>query len=65
LEVPFRLYTTGTTMTGANPSGHNAPCSNRDFDFFYKGLEDGQLLAQQCQTCSTLRSLPSPGSSRR
>jgi hypothetical protein len=52
-------------MTGANPSGHNAPCSNRDFDFFYKGLEDGQLLAQQCQTCSTLRSLPSPGSSRR
>jgi uncharacterized OB-fold protein len=48
-------------MTGANPSGHNAPCSNRDFDFFYKGLEDGQLLAQQCQACNTLRSLPSPG----
>lgn len=41
-------------------SGHNAPCSNRDFDFFYRGLEEGQLLIQRCGGCGTLRSLPSP-----
>jgi len=48
-------------MTEANPKGHNAPCSNRDFDFFYRGLEDGQLLIQRCSSCQALRSLPSPG----
>lgn len=48
-------------MTDANPKGHNAPCSNRDFDFFYRGLETQQLLVQRCSKCQTLRSLPSPG----
>ena len=41
-------------------SGHNAPCSNRDFDFFYRGLEAQQLLVQKCAGCGALRSLPSP-----
>lgn len=45
---------------GANDRGHNAPCSNRDYDFFYRGLEQGKLLAQKCSGCGALRSLPSP-----
>jgi len=48
-------------MTETADRGHNAPCSNRDFDFFYRGLEDQQLLVQQCTRCKLLRSLPSPG----
>lgn len=48
-------------MTDPNPKGHNAPCSNRDFDFFYRGLENSQLLVQRCGQCARLRSLPSPG----
>lgn len=48
-------------MSNPNDKGHNAPCSNRDFDFFYRGLEARQLLAQRCGGCGTLRSLPSPG----
>lgn len=40
--------------------GHNAPCSNRDFDFFYRGLEAQQLLIQKCGGCGTLRGLPTP-----
>lgn len=48
-------------MTDSNAKGHNAPCSNRDFDFFYRGLEEEQLLVQRCQHCNQLRSLPSPG----
>lgn len=44
----------------ATGPGHNAPCSNRDFDFFYRGLEAGQLLIQKCKGCGTLRSLPTP-----
>ena len=48
-------------MTDANPRGHNAPCSNRDFDFFYRGLEEERLLAQRCSTCNAVRTLPSPG----
>jgi uncharacterized OB-fold protein len=47
-------------MTSAETRGHNAPCSNRDFDFFYRGLESGRLLVQQCTGCGALRSLPSP-----
>ncbi|MQP68327.1 nucleic acid-binding protein [Niveispirillum sp. SYP-B3756] len=43
-----------------NDRGHNAPCSNRDFDFFYRGLVDQRLLVQKCSDCGTLRSLPSP-----
>lgn len=39
---------------------HNAPCSNRDFDFFYRGLEAGRLVVQKCTQCGTLRSLPTP-----
>lgn len=48
-------------MTETATRGHNAPCSNRDFDFFYRGLEEGRLLVQQCSHCKRLRSLPSPG----
>ncbi len=48
-------------MTDASARGHNAPCSNRDFDFFYRGLEDERLLVQRCARCNQLRSLPSPG----
>lgn len=48
-------------MTEPNPRGHNAPCSNRDFDFFYRGLEAQKLLVQKCTNCGALRSLPSPG----
>lgn len=49
-------------MTTAEPlaKGHNAPCSNRDYDFFYTGLEEGKLLVQRCASCGTLRNPPSP-----
>jgi uncharacterized protein len=40
--------------------GHNAPLSNRDFDFFYRGLEAGELLVQECDGCGLLRNPPSP-----
>jgi len=39
---------------------HNAPCSNRDYDFFYAGLEEGRLLIQRCSACGALRNPPSP-----
>lgn len=39
---------------------HNAPCSNRDYDFFYAGLERNVLLAQSCSSCGTLRNPPLP-----
>jgi uncharacterized OB-fold protein len=39
---------------------HSAPCSNRDFDFFYSGLEGDALLAQKCSACDKLRNPPSP-----
>jgi uncharacterized OB-fold protein len=45
-------------MTDVDTRGHNAPCSNHDFDFFYRGLERGRLLVQQCSGCGKLRSLP-------
>lgn len=47
-------------MTAANTEGHNAPCSNRDFDFFYRALEEERLVVQRCGRCGTLRGLPSP-----
>ncbi len=47
-------------MSAVEDKGHNAPCSNRDFDFFYRGLEGNRLLIQQCASCGKLRSLPSP-----
>jgi uncharacterized OB-fold protein len=36
------------------------PFSNRDFDFFYQGLDEGKLLVQQCSACGTLRNPPGP-----
>ena len=45
---------------GAGETGHNAPCSNKDFDFFYRGLEEGKLLIQKCGGCGALRNPPSP-----
>jgi uncharacterized OB-fold protein len=39
---------------------HSAPCSNRDYDFFYDGLERGELLIQRCRSCGELRNPPSP-----
>lgn len=42
------------------PAGHNALCSNKDFDFFYRGLEARKLLVQRCSACGALRSLPTP-----
>ena len=48
-------------MTETTAKGHSAPCSNRDFDFFYAGLEGEEVLVQRCTQCSELRSLPSPG----
>lgn len=51
----------GSASLRSDAPGHNAPCSNRDFDFFYAGLEAGQLRVQRCTACGTLRSLPSPG----
>lgn len=47
-------------MADTKDRGHKAPCSNRDFDFFYRGLEEGRLLVQRCDACDRLRSLPSP-----
>lgn len=36
------------------------PLSNRDFDFFYAGLDAGQLLVQRCSGCGRLRNPPGP-----
>lgn len=46
-------------MSEQKPS-HSAPLSNRDFDFFYEGLENQRLLIQRCGDCQALRSPPSP-----
>jgi uncharacterized protein len=45
-------------------AGHNAPCSNKDFDFFYRGLEEQRLLVQQCGSCGLMRNPPSPACPR-
>jgi uncharacterized OB-fold protein len=37
-----------------------APLSNRDYNFFYQGLEAGRLLVQQCESCGALRNPPGP-----
>lgn len=34
--------------------------SNGDYDFFYAGLERGELLVQRCGGCGRLRNPPSP-----
>ena len=52
--------TTSADNQKLGPNGHNAPCSNKDFDFFYRGLEEGKLLAQKCAACGVLRNPPSP-----
>lgn len=52
--------TKSETAKTIGPNGHHAPCSNRDFDFFYRGLEQGQVLVQKCSGCGTLRNPPSP-----
>jgi hypothetical protein len=39
---------------------HMSPGSNRDYDFFYEGLEQGRLLIQQCAKCNLLRHPPGP-----
>jgi uncharacterized OB-fold protein len=41
-------------------AGRNVPISNRDFDFFYRGLKDGHLLVQRCAACGVLRNPPGP-----
>lgn len=52
--------------TAAYPAeeAHNAPCSNRDYDFFYAGLEEGRLLIQLCKDCGTVRNPPAPACPR-
>jgi len=50
----------GVADTASRSQGHSAPCSNRDFDFHYEGLEAGRLLVQQCVHCGTLRNPPGP-----
>ena len=52
--------TDGSNSGADRAKAHNAPCSNRDFDFFYNGLEKGQLLMQKCRSCGTLRNPPGP-----
>ena len=58
-KVERGLMTTSADNQKLGPNGHNAPCSNKDFDFFYRGLEEGQLLAQKCAACGVLRNPPS------
>lgn len=45
---------------GQQAQAHSAPGSNRDFDFFYAGLERGELLVQLCSGCGSLRNPPAP-----
>jgi len=57
------MYNT-TQPDDLGPTGHRAACSNRDFHFFYAGLEQHKLLIQKCRGCGDLRSLPSPACGR-
>lgn len=34
--------------------------SSKDYDFFYAGLAEKQILVQRCQQCEKLRNPPSP-----
>lgn len=52
--------TNGDRTASPESKGHFAPCSNRDFDFFYQGLEQRMLLIQKCCRCGTLRNPPGP-----
>ncbi|MDO9439057.1 Zn-ribbon domain-containing OB-fold protein [Hydrogenophaga sp.] len=49
-----------TTAIDKPAAGLPKPQSNRDFDFFYQGLEAGQLLVQCCSSCRKLRNPPGP-----
>jgi uncharacterized protein len=53
-----------TTAAAPIERMHHAPCSNRDYDFFYAGLEQGHLLVQRCTPCGTLRNPPAPACPR-
>jgi uncharacterized OB-fold protein len=48
------------TVVQTNSQGHNVAASGRDFDFFYAGLEQRELLVQKCSTCGELRNPPGP-----
>ena len=39
------------------PAAH---LSNKDFDFFYRGLAAASLLIQKCRECGSLRNPPGP-----
>ena len=39
---------------------NSAECSNRDYDFFYDGLELNELRIQTCDNCGQMRNPPSP-----
>jgi uncharacterized OB-fold protein len=52
--------TYGSSSIQHQEKGHFAACSNRDFDFYYRGLEQGKLLIQKCSQCATLRNPPGP-----
>ncbi len=47
-------------VTQSSIRTHAVPCSNRDFDFFYEGLEEQRLLVQKCRHCGTVRNPPAP-----
>lgn len=47
-------------MSDEQVKHHNAPCSNRDYDAFYQGLEDQRIVIQKCGNCDTLRHPPEP-----
>ena len=51
---------TVNTTSQDERKAHSAPCSNRDFDFFYEGLEAQKLLVQKCTSCGRLRNPPGP-----
>ncbi len=36
------------------------PLSSLDYEFFYRGLAEGQLLVQKCTNCAAFRNPPGP-----
>ena len=49
-----------TQVQSPNEKGHSAPCSDRDYDFFYRGLEQQRLLVLKCRRCGAMRNPPAP-----
>jgi uncharacterized OB-fold protein len=43
------------------PGGRPRPSLNQDVEFFWSGVASGQLLAQRCDGCQSLRHPPGPG----